>query len=156
MYGVGYDFSPLFTFCTHNVVGALPVGVDSFRDDQPFWCPTANATCKEIWVSPVSRFLGTLANFLSEPSESSSVEAAMKLDGNKVTAEISGSGKHGLELRLFNASSDFSAQEVNLSSGQSVSISFDLAVEDDTMPFVAALIIDGDTENAVMLTGASF
>jgi hypothetical protein len=61
-----------------------------------------------------------------------------------------------LELRLFNASSDFQSQEVNLSSGQPASVSFDLAVEDDSMPFVAALIIDGDTQNAVMLTGASF
>ena len=156
MYGVGYDFSPLFTFCTHNVVGALPVGVDSFRDDQPFWCPTANATCKEIWVSPVSRFLGTLANYLDNPSEAPSVKAVMKLDGNKAVAELSGSGKHSLELRLFNASSDFQSQEVNLSSGQPASVSFDLAVEDDSMPFVAALVIDGDTQNAVMLTGASF
>jgi hypothetical protein len=80
----------------------------------------------------------------------------MKLDGNKAVAELSGSGKHSLELRLFNASSDFQSQEVNLSSGQPASVSFDLAVEDDSMPFVAALIIDGDTQNAVMLTGASF
>lgn len=155
MYGVGYDYSPLFVYCTHNVVGALPVGVDSFNDDEPFWCSTANATTKEIWVSPVSRFLGTLANYLEGCTDSLPVEVVLSEENGRKVATLTGEGKHGLELRLFNASSDFSVQEVNLSSGQPVSISFDLAVEDDTMPFVAALIIDGDTENAVMLTGAS-
>ena len=63
MYGVGYNYAPLFAYCTHNVVGALPVGVDSFRDDEPFWNGTAGATSHEMWIEPVSRFVGTLAVF---------------------------------------------------------------------------------------------
>lgn len=155
MYGVGYDYSPLYVYCTHNIVGALPVGIDSFNDDEPFWCATASTTTKEIWVSPVSRFLGTLATYLGEVRDGGAVDAAMTLEDGIVTAVLNGSGKHELELRLFNASSGFTAQEVSLSSGQPVAVSFDLAVEDASKPFVAALIIDGDTENAVMLTGAS-
>ena len=64
MYGVGYDYAPLFAYCTHNIVGALPVGVDCFHGDEPFWNGSAWATSKEIWVEPVSRFLGTLACYL--------------------------------------------------------------------------------------------
>lgn len=64
MYGVGYNYAPNFVYCTRNIVGALPVGVDSFHDDEPFWNGTANATSHEIWVEPVSRFLGTLSLFL--------------------------------------------------------------------------------------------
>ena len=64
MYGVGYNYAPDFVYCTRNIVGALPVGVDSFHDDAPFWNGTANATSHEIWVEPVSRFVGTLSLFL--------------------------------------------------------------------------------------------
>ena len=65
MYGVGYNYAPDFAYCTHNIVGALPVGVDCFHDDEPFWNGTANACSHEIWVEPVSRFVGTLAVFSS-------------------------------------------------------------------------------------------
>jgi hypothetical protein len=65
MYGVGYNYAPGFVYCTRNVVGALPVGVDCFHNDEPFWNGTANATSHEVWVEPVSRFVGTLAAFLA-------------------------------------------------------------------------------------------
>jgi hypothetical protein len=64
MYGVGYNYAPDFAYCTHNIVGALPVGVDCFHDDAPFWNGSASACSHEIWIEPVSRFLGTLAVFL--------------------------------------------------------------------------------------------
>lgn len=67
MYGVGYNYAPNFAYCTHNIVGALPVGVDCFHNDEPFWNGTANATSHEIWIEPVSRFVGTLSLFLRSP-----------------------------------------------------------------------------------------
>lgn len=155
MYGVGYDFSPLFTFCTHNIVGALPVGVDSFKDDEPYWIPTANATCKEIWVSPVSRFLGTLANYLADAGDGSPVEVEMNVEGNVITADFKGEGKHKVELRLFNATSDITNVDLDLTSSQNVSSVFNLSVIDAEMPYVVALIVDGDVENATMLTGTA-
>jgi hypothetical protein len=62
MYGEGHNFAPLFVYCLKDVVGALPVGMDSMSGDRPYW-PGANteATYKEVWVEPVSRFLGTVA-----------------------------------------------------------------------------------------------
>lgn len=155
MYGVGYDYSPLFVYCTHNIVGALPVGVDSFKDDEPFWIGTANATCKEIWVSPVSRFLGTLATFLDGSSDDCSpVEVTIKAEGGVVKADFSGEGKHAVELRLFNATSDFASTDIDLVSGKASSLVFNISVTDPAKPYVAAVIVDGDTENAEMLTGA--
>ena len=68
MYGVGYNYAPNFVYCTHNIVGALPVGIDCFQGDAPFWNGTANATSHEIWIEPVSRFVGTLATFLQDES----------------------------------------------------------------------------------------
>ena len=67
MYGVGYNYAPGFVYCTRNVTGALPVGVDCFHNDEPFWNGTANATSHEVWMEPVSRFVGALATYLTLP-----------------------------------------------------------------------------------------
>ena len=156
MSGVGYDYSPLYVYCTRNIVGALGVGVDSFKDDEPFWSSTASTTTKEIWVSPVSRFLGTLATFLGEDCDAAEVKLNMTREGDSVTAVLEGFGKHTLELRLFNASSDFNIDEVELSPDKPMTISFRLEEKDLTKPFVATLIVDGDLDNSVTLTGASY
>ena len=60
MYGEGYDFQPHFAYCQRDMVGALPVGIDSRHKDAPCWPATNTATYKEIWVVPVSRLLLTL------------------------------------------------------------------------------------------------
>lgn len=65
MYGVGYNYCPQFVYCTQNIVGALPVGIDSYQHDEPFWHSSAYATFKEIWIEPVSRFLATLAEYIT-------------------------------------------------------------------------------------------
>ncbi len=61
MYGAGYDYQPLFAYCTRDLTGALPVGMDS-RDDSPYWPAENRATFKEMWVVPVSRMLFSLAS----------------------------------------------------------------------------------------------
>lgn len=65
MYGVGYDFPTMFVYCTHNVVGAMAVGIDSFHNDEPYWHSSAYATFKEIWIEPVNRFMATMAAYLA-------------------------------------------------------------------------------------------
>ena len=64
MYGVGYNYAPLFVYTTRHLAGAIPVGIDCFHDDQPFWDGSAHATSHEIWIEPESRFLGTLSVYL--------------------------------------------------------------------------------------------
>jgi hypothetical protein len=74
MYGEGYDYQPLFAYCTRNLVGALPVGMDS-RNDSPYWPAENRATYKEMWVVPVSRLLFSLAS-MAMPARISGVAAA--------------------------------------------------------------------------------
>jgi hypothetical protein len=45
--------------------------------------------------------------------------------------------------------------DLDLTSGQNVSSVFNLSVIDAEMPYVVALIVDGDVENATMLTGTA-
>jgi hypothetical protein len=58
MYGQGYDFAPQYTAMSGDIVGGLPVGVQTHFDrDEPYW-PTENCyNWKEIWVHPSSRWL---------------------------------------------------------------------------------------------------
>jgi len=61
MYGEGYDYHPLFTVLYPNIVGAFAVGMDSLRNDSPYWPNSALFPTKEIWIVPCARALLNLA-----------------------------------------------------------------------------------------------
>jgi hypothetical protein len=61
MYGEGYDYSPLFSASSGNIVGALPVGMDCMSNDEPFWYSRNHMTTKEVWVVPTGRFIWSMA-----------------------------------------------------------------------------------------------
>jgi hypothetical protein len=58
MYGEGYDYAPLYAPFPGNVVGALPVGIQTRGDkDVPYWPVQSTWTYKEVWVHPVARWI---------------------------------------------------------------------------------------------------
>ncbi len=61
MWGEGYDFTALTTGSPGDIVGALPVGIQTRGDnDVPYW-PVQNFwTYKEVWVYPVGRWIGLM------------------------------------------------------------------------------------------------
>ena len=57
-YGEGYDYHPLYTGLQPQIVGALPVGFETFaNEDIPYYPLQALATYKEIWVHTACRLL---------------------------------------------------------------------------------------------------
>ena len=65
MYGEGYDYQPMFCQFTPNIVGAVPVGIKVYEDDDiPYMPATSGATYYEIWVHPASRMLWTICDLL--------------------------------------------------------------------------------------------
>ena len=58
MYGEGYDWTPLYSVRSGQMVGALPVGIETKGDsDAPYW-PTQNCwTYKEVWTQPVGEWI---------------------------------------------------------------------------------------------------
>ncbi len=63
MYGEGFAFAPQYTTTSGDIVGGLPVGVQTSRnDDAPFWPGDNCYNYKEIWVHPSSRWLAILAD----------------------------------------------------------------------------------------------
>ncbi|MCY1719660.1 glycoside hydrolase family 9 protein [Prolixibacteraceae bacterium Z1-6] len=58
MYGEGYNYSPLFSAPCDDIVGGLPVGIQTrAENDVPYWQPAVLYNYKEVWVHVSSRWL---------------------------------------------------------------------------------------------------
>ncbi|MEO3403619.1 glycoside hydrolase family 9 protein [Mucilaginibacter sp. CAU 1740] len=61
MYGEGYDYVPLYTPSSGDMVGGLPVGIQTKdENDIPYWPVQAMWTYKEIWGHPVTNWIWLL------------------------------------------------------------------------------------------------
>lgn len=61
MYGEGYNFTPQYSVMCGDIVGGLPVGIQTNGDkDIPYWQPAVFCNYKEIWVHPSTRWLELL------------------------------------------------------------------------------------------------
>jgi Glycosyl hydrolase family 9/Cellulase N-terminal ig-like domain len=68
MWGEGYDYTPLDTPSSGDMVGALPVGIQTRGDaDEPYWPVQNTWTYKEVWVHPVASWLALMPD-LSGPA----------------------------------------------------------------------------------------
>ena len=62
MYGEGQDFVPLYTPSSGDMVGGLPVGIQtSGTKDIPYWPVQSTWTYKEIWGHPVTNWIWLLS-----------------------------------------------------------------------------------------------
>ena len=61
MYGEGYDFPPLYSPSSGDIVGALPVGIQTRAEsDIPYWPVQSTWTYKEVWLHPLSQWIGLM------------------------------------------------------------------------------------------------
>lgn len=62
IYGDGYDYPPLYGAYAGDVVGAVPVGIETFEnDDEPYFPMQNNCTYKEIWMHTTARVMWLVA-----------------------------------------------------------------------------------------------
>jgi hypothetical protein len=62
MYGEGYDFVPLYTPSSGDMVGGLPVGIETRGEkDVPYWPVQSTWTYKEVWGHPPTNWLWLLS-----------------------------------------------------------------------------------------------
>ncbi|SKC20645.1 glycoside hydrolase family 9 protein [Dyadobacter psychrophilus] len=154
MYGSGYDFPPQFAYCLKDIVGSLPVGMDSRAGDMPYWPATNSATYKEMWMEPVSRFMGAVSVYSSEdqlviPEQNSAenvqlaTETVQSANGDvTVTMTIKGTGKHQIDIKAFNTKANFESKPISLSAGKPEKIQLMLKVADKAIPYVAVISVD--------------
>jgi hypothetical protein len=79
MYGEGYDYPPLYSPFPGNLVGALPVGVQTRGDnDVPYWPVQSTWTYKEVWVHPVGRWIWLMRDLAGPAIVEGKAEAAVE------------------------------------------------------------------------------
>ena len=67
IYGDGYNYPPLYGAYAGDVVGAVPVGIETFEnDDEPYMPMQVNATYKEIWTNTTGSVLWLLARLFKD------------------------------------------------------------------------------------------
>ncbi len=68
MYGEGYDWTPLYSVRSGQMVGALPVGIETKGyNDAPYWPTQICWTYKEVWTAPVGQWIWLMED-LSVPA----------------------------------------------------------------------------------------
>jgi hypothetical protein len=68
MYGEGYDWSQQYSVSSGDLVGSLPVGMQSWRDtDLPYWSGQNMYVYKEVWVHSTSRWIWIMEELLGSP-----------------------------------------------------------------------------------------
>jgi hypothetical protein len=166
MYGAGYDFAPQFASRLKDLVGSLPVGMDCMSGDKPYWSATNEATCKEIWVEPVSRFLGAASVYASQEQHVSAKQEPGKniqiqtetVQSEKgvvaVTITMTGTGTHEIEIKAFNAKADFDKKQIDLSGNKTEKIQLKLNVADLNKPYVAVISVDKNPDLRKEIVGS--
>jgi len=99
MYGEGYDFVPQYTPSSGDMVGSLPVGIQTRGNaDVPYWPVQSTWTYKEVWVHPVARWVWLMKNLsgpaLVEGQASAPVEFVDAASGKKATVQPDAKGGH--------------------------------------------------------------
>ena len=67
IYGDGYNYPPLYGAYAGDVVGAVPVGIETFEnEDAPYMPMQVNATYKEIWTNSTGNVIWLLSKIMKE------------------------------------------------------------------------------------------
>jgi hypothetical protein len=98
MYGEGYDWTPLYSVRSGQMVGALPVGIETKGfDDAPYWPTQICWTYKEVWTQPVGQWIWLMEDIsvpatvrgMSNPASHDPIEFRERKSGQVTTAASS-------------------------------------------------------------------
>jgi hypothetical protein len=68
VYGEGYDYPPLYVAFSNQLVGAVPVGFETFENlDEPFFPMQIAPTYKEVWVHTTCRLMWLISDLYERP-----------------------------------------------------------------------------------------
>ena len=175
MYGEGYDFPPLYTPSSGDIAGALPVGIQTRGErDIPYWPVQNTWTYKEVWVHPVSQWIGVVGaikGMTALPGKNDGkynpdlrLENAFNFEVSKVasdygevtiTARIQGTGSHNFAIRTSNLTIKRSSKQVNLKSGSEITLEWHGKTVSLDEPWVAVIVPDNNLANHKELIGTA-
>jgi len=97
MYGEGYDWTPLYSVRSGQMVGALPVGIETKGfGDVPYWPTQICWTYKEVWTQPVGQWIWLMQDVsvpatvrgTADPANHEPVEFRERKTGQVTTATL--------------------------------------------------------------------
>jgi len=119
MWGEGYDFPPLYSVMSGDMVGGLPVGIQTRGDaDVPYWPVQNSWTYKEIWVRPVIRWIWLMRDLAGparlEVRADSPIEMKNELTGQVTHLNTTGTnGLHKSTIPQGNYSIRYQGKEIH-------------------------------------------
>ncbi len=157
MYGEGYDYAPLYGGMSGNMVGALPVGIETRLDrDVPYWPHSNGPTYKEVWVHPPGRWLWIMQDLAGTARVIGQADAKVEkpigltvsqesADDGRVTIRVNvqGTGRVRLAIRTHNLKLEKSEQEVELKPGKAQTLTCTGRIPATKEPWVAVIVPNG-------------
>ena len=153
MFGEGHDYAPQYTAMSGDMVGSLPVGIQTRENgDAPYW-PAANCyNYKEVWVHPSSRWLAIMTD-LYAPLQNSrndreqdipSIRTSSATQDNIVTIEavVRGKGGHRVTLRASNLVAETPERVADLDTAGEQTLTWRARIGSPNEPWVALLVVD--------------
>ncbi len=168
MYGEGYDWAQQYNVSSGDMVGSLPVGMQSRGNtDLPYWPSQNMYVYKEVWVHPASRWLWLMQDLAGPTSSDDSTPlaagAALKFavvsETNAkgevtINLDASGSGAHTFSVRAENLATNPVARSVTLRPGKSQKLQWRTQILSTSAPWVAVVIPDGDVKRRREVLGS--
>ncbi len=169
MYGAGYDFPPLYTPSSGDIVGALPVGIQTKGDaDIPYWPVQNTWTYKEVWIHPVNQWIGVMRGIagmtgVALPEKMNNTILKVKISekstpgGNvSITAVVEGAGSHNISIRSSNLTIKNPLKNVNLRGGEKVTLKWQGKITAPDEPWVSLIVADNDINNRWEVKGSAW
>jgi hypothetical protein len=107
MYGEGYDWTPLYSVRSGQMVGALPVGIETKGyDDAPYWPTQICWTYKEVWTAPVGQWIWLMQDIsvpatvrgTSDPANHHAIEFREERSGQMIQVAAALDGEFNVRL----------------------------------------------------------
>jgi hypothetical protein len=167
MFGEGHDYAPQYSALSGDLVGSLPVGIQTREDaDAPYW-PAANCyNYKEVWVHPSSRWLWILSDVLAPPPPSSAIPAGPDAfrfvvatergtaDSLDVVVRMRAAGPRRFELRSHNLECDSPVLDLQPDPRQGLAEGrWHCAALSTNAPWIALIVPEGKLAEAKELVG---
>jgi hypothetical protein len=107
MYGEGYDWTPLYSVRSGQMVGALPVGIETKGyNDAPYWPTQICWTYKEVWTAPVGQWISLMDDIsipatvrgLVDPANREPIEFREEKSGQLISVANSAGSEFSVRL----------------------------------------------------------
>ncbi len=157
MYGEGYDWAQQYAVSSGDMVGSLPVGMQSLgSSDVPYWPSQNMYVYKEVWVHPPARWLWLMED-LMDPAVARvqtprttldySVMPTTHSDGSvTIRLEAHGAGTHQFALRSDNLEISQRTKTLALRSGRPGTLTWTGRMGSTKAPWVAVVVANGDVD----------